>query len=59
MSRSGQGGGERVLGEKGIATFGAEEVLFVICALPERGVIERDEAFVDNGCFAVVASRCK
>ena len=27
----------------------------MICALPERGVVERDEAFVDDGRFAAVA----
>ena len=32
-------------------------MLFVIRALSERGVIERDEAFVDDGRFAVVAPR--
>lgn len=43
--------------EEGVAAFGAEEVLLVVGALAECRVIEGDETFVDDGCFAVVARR--
>ena len=42
-----------------VAALGAEEVLFVVCALAELGVVERDEALVDDRRLAVVASRCE
>ena len=48
-----------MFGQERVAAFGAEEVLLVVGAFPECGVIEGDEAFVDDGRFAVVASRCK
>lgn len=37
-----------------IAAFGAEKVLFVICPLAQLGIVERDEAFVDDCRFAVI-----
>ena len=41
-------------GKERISAFGTEEVLFVVSAFAEGGVVERDEAFVDNGSFAMV-----
>ena len=42
--------------EERITTFGAEEVLFVVSAFAECGVVECDEPFVDDWCFAVVTA---
>jgi len=42
-------------GEEGVPAFRAEEVLFVISAFTEPWVVEGDESFVDNGCFAMIA----
>ncbi len=42
--------------EKWISALGAEKVLFVICALPELGVVQSYEAFVHNGCFAMITT---
>jgi hypothetical protein len=50
------GGGGRGSEER-VTAFGAEEVLFVVGAFAEGGVVEGDEAFVDDGRFAAVALR--
>jgi hypothetical protein len=42
-----------------ISALGAEEMLFVVCALSELGVIQRDEALVHDGRLAVIAPRCE
>jgi hypothetical protein len=42
--------------KKWISALGAEKVLFVICALPELWVVQSYEAFVHNGCFAMIAT---
>ena len=56
----GRGGGFRDRRcEEGVTAFGAEEVLFVVGAFPECGVVEGDEAFVDDGRFAVIAPWCE
>lgn len=43
--------------EEWVAALGAEEVLFVVCAFPECGVVERDEPLVDDGRLAGIALR--
>lgn len=43
--------------EERVTTLGAEEVLLVVCALAQLGIVERDEPLVDDGRLAVVASR--
>jgi hypothetical protein len=45
--------------EERVPAFGAEEVLFVVGAFTKGRVIERDKPFVDDGSFAMIASRCK
>jgi hypothetical protein len=40
-----------------VATLGAKEMLFVVCALSELRVIQRDEALVHNRRLAVIAPR--
>ena len=39
-----------------VTALGAEEMLLVICALSELGIIKGNEAFVHNRCLAVIAS---
>ena len=48
-----------MFGQEGVAAFGAEEVLFVVGAFPERWVVKSDKTFIDDGGFAVVATRRK
>lgn len=45
--------------EERITTLGAEKVLFVICALPELGVVQSYKALVHDGCLAMIAPRCE
>lgn len=45
--------------EERVAAFGTEEVLFVISPFTKRGIIKSDKALVDDGSFAVVATRRK
>lgn len=42
--------------KEGVATFGAEKVLFVVGTFAELGIIEGDEDLVDDGSLTVVAS---
>ena len=42
--------------EEGVPAFGAEEVLFVVGAFAESGVIECDETLVDDRSFTMVAT---
>ena len=42
-----------------ITKLSAEEVLFMICALPKLRIVKRDKALVDDGSLAVVAFRRK
>lgn len=45
--------------EEWVAAFAAEEVELVVGALAESGVVDGDEAVVDDGGFAVVAFGCE
>jgi hypothetical protein len=45
--------------EKWVATLGAKKVLFMICALPELGVVQSNKALVHDGCLAMIAPRCE
>lgn len=45
--------------EKGVTTFRAEEMKFVIVALSEEIVVQRDKAGIDNGGFAVMTLMCE
>ena len=42
--------------KEGIATFRAKKVLCVICPLPQRGIVETDELFVNDSGLARVAT---
>lgn len=41
--------------EEWISTLGTEKVLFVIRALPQLWIVQSYEAFVHNGCLAMIA----
>jgi len=43
--------------EERISTLGAKEMLFVVCPLPKRRIIEGNESLVDDGGFTLEASR--
>lgn len=46
-------------GKERVAAFGTEEVLFVIGPFAKSFIVESYEAFVDDGSFAMVATRSK
>ena len=45
--------------EERISALGAEEVLLVVRPLPQLGIVERDEALVDDRRLAMVALGCE
>lgn len=45
--------------EERVPAFGTEEVLLVVGSFPEGRIIQGDETFVNDGCFAMKAARCE
>jgi len=45
--------------QKWIATFGAEEMVFVVCTFAKLRVVQSDEPLVHNGSLTMIAPRRK